>query len=143
MVEGQRVQQQDGEQRGRQAAQGEVAHQLPFDIALALVGHDAARLGDGGIEQVSAHGRGGSDAEEQHQQRRHERAAAHAGHADDAADHETGQDVLEKGINHEKPNNGPSNAAMHKGVDRPDAYGNKLGLLPKIIKIYMLISKKE
>jgi hypothetical protein len=56
--------------------------------------HDgAAGLGDRRVEQVGADRRRRVDAEQQHQQRRHQRAAADAGEPDDGADDKTRQGV--------------------------------------------------
>src|SRR5215208_6180216 len=56
--------------------------------------HDAApRLGAGRVEQVGANRGRGMDPKQQDQQRRHQRAAPHAGHANEKADRETGGDI--------------------------------------------------
>jgi hypothetical protein len=49
------------------------------------VNHGTAGFGERGIEQVGAHRGGRVDAEQQHQQGRHQRAAADAGEPDDRA----------------------------------------------------------
>ena len=67
-------------------------HDAPVDGLVDAMHQRAAGLGDAGIEQVGAHRSRGMDVEQQDQQRRHQRAAAHAGHPDQEADGETGQD---------------------------------------------------
>ena len=51
----------------------------------------AAAFGDRGIEQVSAHCGGWFEAKEQHKNRRHQRATANAGQADQQADDQAGE----------------------------------------------------
>ena len=61
--------------------------------------HDAAAgLGRGGIEQVGADGGRRVNAEQENQERGHQRAAAHACHSDKQADAESRSDI--KGIDH-------------------------------------------
>jgi hypothetical protein len=81
--------------RGREAAGGEAAHDAPVDLAAARMDDGAAGLGDGCVQQVGADRRGRRDAEQQHQQGRHQGAAADAGDADDGADRETREDLCE------------------------------------------------
>ena len=54
------------------------------------MGENAAALGDGGVDKVSAYRHRRLDAEDQHQDGRHQGAAADAGQTDDEADSETG-----------------------------------------------------
>ena len=83
-------QQGDGEQCGGQAAQAQQAHDFPVHRAVAAVHPAAQRLGQRGIQQIGADRRRGRDAEEQHQQRGHQRPAADAGHPDDQPDQKAG-----------------------------------------------------
>jgi hypothetical protein len=50
-----------------------------------------AALGDRRVEQVSAYGGGWFEAKQQHKNRRHQRAAANAGEADQQADNQAGK----------------------------------------------------
>ena len=52
------------------------------------------------IEQIGADRRGGMDAEQKDQERRHQRSAADAGHADKRADGKAGYDVERVDRNH-------------------------------------------
>ena len=83
----------DGQNRGRDAAGGEEPGDAPVDVAFLGVDDGAAGLGDRCVEQVGTHRGGRMDAEEQHEQRRHQGAAADARKADDAADDKTRQCV--------------------------------------------------
>jgi hypothetical protein len=60
-------------------------------VPVALVRHGAARLGDGGKPEVGADGHCRVQPECADEQRRHQRAAAHAGQPDDRADAEAAQ----------------------------------------------------
>jgi hypothetical protein len=51
----------------------------------------ADRLHDHRRGQVARHGSEGLDAEDDHEDRRHQRTAAHPGEADDEADQEAGE----------------------------------------------------
>jgi hypothetical protein len=57
------------------------------------------------VEQVGADRGGRVDAEDQHQQRRHQRAAADAGQADDGADRKAGKgvEVVHGGASYQRP----------------------------------------
>ena len=83
-----RVEDEQRQRRRRQAARGQAADDAPFDGAGVAMHQRAAGLGRGGVEQVGADRRRGMDAEQQDEQRRHQRAAADAGHADQRADDE-------------------------------------------------------
>ncbi len=74
------------EARRRDATGAETANNLPVDMALAAVCHGATGLGQCRIEQIGAHRRGRRNAEQQNQQRRHERAATDPRHPDDESD---------------------------------------------------------
>jgi hypothetical protein len=63
-------------------------------MAVTVMRPAAARFGEGGKPQVGADGDGGVELEHAHQQRRHQRAAADTGHADDGADQRRQQDDL-------------------------------------------------
>lgn len=51
----------------------------------------ASRFRRRGVKQIGSHRRERMDAEEQYQQRRHQRAATHAGQTDEGADNKTGE----------------------------------------------------
>ena len=85
---------------GRNAAGGEPHHRRPVDAARPAVDSTAADLGRCRVEQVGADRRRGMNAKQQDQQRRHQRSAAHPGHADQHADAETRKDI--EGINHRR-----------------------------------------
>ena len=87
------MQRPDGQQRPRNAARGEPPDDAPLDVALTRMDHRATRLGDRRVKQIGAHRRRRGHAEQQHQQRRHQRAATHARHADDGAHGEAGNRV--------------------------------------------------
>ncbi|MNT54561.1 hypothetical protein D3C86_1873350 [compost metagenome] len=84
---------EDGDQRGRQAADAETAHHLPLHVAMGAVRDGAEALGDGGKREVGTHRRGRREAEQQGQQRGHERAPAYPGQADQDTYHQTGSGV--------------------------------------------------
>jgi len=77
-----------GEDRGGDAAGGAAEDDAPVDGLVEAVDGRARRLGGGGVEPVGADGRGRVDAEQQDQQRRHQRAATNAREADDKPDDE-------------------------------------------------------
>src|ERR1700761_8411912 len=64
-----------------------------MDTLRPTVRQAADGLGGGGIEEVGADGGRRVNAEQQDQQRRHQRAAAHARHANQEADTETGSHI--------------------------------------------------
>ena len=70
----------------RRAAGGEAEHHFPLDRLVGSVNGRTGDLGDAGVQKVGADRRRRMDAEQQHQQRSHQGAAADAGQADDAAD---------------------------------------------------------
>jgi hypothetical protein len=51
----------------------------------------ASRFRRRGEKQIGSHRRERMDAEEQYQQRRHQRAATHPGQTDESADNKTGE----------------------------------------------------
>ena len=85
--------QQQGDGRRRQAAGPKATDDAPIDSAAPGMDQRAARLGQRRVKQVGADCRRRGDAEQQHQQRRHQRAAADAGNPDDGADREAGEDL--------------------------------------------------
>ena len=95
---GEMLQAEDGENGGRNTAGREQSRDAPIDPSVTGVDVGAARLGDGGLQQIRADGGRGVNAEEQHEQRRHQRPAADAGEADDDADGEAGKRL--SGIDH-------------------------------------------
>ena len=83
----------NGQDRSRDTAAGQQAGDAPIDVAFLGMHGRAAGFGDGCVEQVGANRGGRMHAKEQHQQRRHERAAANASQADDSADNEAGNGI--------------------------------------------------
>ncbi len=75
-------------ERRRDAAGQQQAGDAVVHMPVAVVRPGAAALGDGGKPQVGADGHRRVQLEHADQERRHQRAAAHAGHADDGADAE-------------------------------------------------------
>jgi predicted P-loop ATPase len=69
------------------------AQQRHWNAAAIAVHKDPETLGYGRIKKIGAHRRRRMDAEEQDQQWRHQRSAAHSGHPDQRADAEPGQRV--------------------------------------------------
>ena len=84
---------QYGDGGGRYAAGGETAGDSPVDVTFAAMGDRTAGLGQRCVEQVSADGSRGRDAEQQHQQRRHQRAATNAGQPNDGANGKAGKGI--------------------------------------------------
>lgn len=66
---------------------------MPFHGLFATMHQCAHSLGQGGIEQVGAHGGLRMHLEQQDQQRRHERTTAHAGHAHKEANAKAGENI--------------------------------------------------
>ena len=83
----------DGDRRGRHAAQSEAAHDDPVDGAVEAVHDDAAALGHRGIEQIGADRRRRVDPEQQHQDRRHQRAATDSRQPDEGTDDEAAEGI--------------------------------------------------
>jgi hypothetical protein len=81
-----------GGDRGRDAAGEQPAGDAVVDVAVAVVGDRAGDLGQAGEPQVGADGDRFLQAEHRDQQRRHQRAAAHAGETHDQPDAEAGCD---------------------------------------------------
>ena len=75
-----------GRDARRNAAAGKPDHGRPVNAAPEAVNQPAAGLGGRGVKQVGADSGRGMNAEQQDQQRRHQRAAAHACHSDQQAD---------------------------------------------------------
>ena len=84
--------------RRRNAAGREPADHAPVDAAGKAMHEAAAGLGGRGIKQVGSDRGRGMHAEQHDQDRRHQRAAADAGHANQEADGEARQRVQR--INH-------------------------------------------
>jgi hypothetical protein len=78
---------------GGRAAGRQAPGDAPVDRAVQPMHGGAADLGEAGIEQVGADCGGRVDAEQQHQQRRHQRAAADAGETNQCADRQTRQGI--------------------------------------------------
>ena len=74
------------ESRRRNAAGAQATDDLPVHMPLAAVRYGAAGFGQRRVEQVGTYRRGRRNAEHQHQQGRHERAATDPRHPDDESD---------------------------------------------------------
>ena len=81
---------QKRQERRRHAAIGKTARDPPIDRAVIGVHRPAADLGDARIEEIGPDGGRRMDAEDQHEQRRHEGAAANPGDADQKPDGQPG-----------------------------------------------------
>ena len=75
------------------ASQSQAAQDLPVDRIVETVDGRTADLGQTRIEQVGADRGRGMNAKEQHQKRRHQRAAADAGEADQKTNRQPGNGV--------------------------------------------------
>ena len=84
---------EQGDDRRRDAARGEAADDLPVDRLAPVVNDCADGLGDRRIEQVGADRGRGMEAEQQHEERSHQRAAADPGQADQYPDQQPGQRI--------------------------------------------------
>ena len=80
------------QERCGHASIGEAPGDAPIDRAVIGVHRAAADLGETRIQEVGTDGGRRMDAEDQHEKRRHERAAADAGEADQQADNQPGND---------------------------------------------------
>ena len=87
------AQRPDGQDRQRHAAGGEPPHHAPIDGPVIAMHQAAGGLGRRGVEQVGADRGRRMDAEQHDQDRRHQRAAADAGQADQHADGKAGHRV--------------------------------------------------
>ena len=84
--------QPDARDRHRHAADREPEGDPAVDGLVLQMAPAAGRLGDGAVEDVGADRGHRLDAEDEDQERGHQRAAAHAGHADQHADAEAEYD---------------------------------------------------
>jgi hypothetical protein len=84
-----------GHDRRGHAAGREPSGYPPVDGAVETMDERAATLRDGGVEEIGPDRGRGHDPEDEHQQRRHQRAAPDAREADEAADDET-RDRIER-----------------------------------------------
>ena len=105
------VQRPQRQQGGRNAARAQLAHHFPGHQALAGQADGAAHLGEGRKQQIGAYGHVGLDAEKEDEDRRHQRATAHASESDDQTHRETRKDKRQ---------------FMHGGECRGASYGSKL-----------------
>jgi len=89
----------DAEEHGGrgQAAGGEPEHDRPFDVAGDVVAPAARGLGDGSVEQIGADRDLRAHAEARDEQRRHQRAAADPGQADEQPDPKAGRNQRQQG----------------------------------------------
>ena len=83
---GERARDLDADQRERRRADEHPERERHVDVAELPVAHGAERLEDRAVQDVGADRGLRVEAEEQDQHRRHQAAAAHAGHADEDAD---------------------------------------------------------
>jgi hypothetical protein len=74
------------EHRGGDRSSSQEPGDAPVDIAVLVVDRGASGFRHRGVEQIGSHGRERMHAEEEYQQRRHQRPATHAGETDDGAD---------------------------------------------------------
>src|SRR4029450_9122734 len=65
----------------------------PVDVAVLVVDRGASGFRHRGVEQIGPPRRERMHAEEEYQQRRHQRPATHAGETDDGADDKTGEGI--------------------------------------------------
>ena len=84
----------DAEQRQRAGAEEHPERQASVHGAEPAVAHGAERLEDRTVDDVGADGVRRLETEENHEDRRHQRAAAHAGEPDDRADQQAGEGEL-------------------------------------------------
>jgi hypothetical protein len=70
---------------------GQESGHAPVHVTILGVDGGASGFRRRGVKQIGSHRRERMDAEEQYQQRRHQRAATHAGQADEGADNKTGE----------------------------------------------------
>ena len=92
------AQHQHAQERGRDRPEHQPPDQRLLHGAALPVDRAADRLHDHRRDDVARHRGQRLDAEQQHQDRRHQRPAAHAGQADDEADAEAAQD--DEGVEH-------------------------------------------
>jgi hypothetical protein len=78
---------------GRDAAAGQPADDPPLDRRPPAVDSRTGDLGDGGEQEIGADRGLRADAEQQHEKRRHQRAAADPGEADEHPDEQPGDGV--------------------------------------------------
>src|SRR5690348_5250044 len=84
----------DAEERRRCAADEHPAAELRLRRPELVVARPSDRLEDRAVQDVGSDRRRRVEAEDEDEDRRHQRAAAHAGHADEHADGEAGEDEL-------------------------------------------------
>jgi hypothetical protein len=94
-IDREEIEHADRQQCAGKAACGEPADDVPADVATTLMNDDAARFRERRVQQVRSDGGCRCDAEDQHEQRRHQRPASDAGHADDGPDGESRECVGE------------------------------------------------
>ena len=104
--------QEHARDRHRDAPYRQPEHDRPMNGPVLQVPPCARGLGDGAVEDVRPHGRHRLDPEQEDQERRHQGAAAHAGHADQEADPEPEDDDYRIHEMSQLPHRGPSQAFM-------------------------------
>ncbi len=91
------------QERRRDRAVTEVAHDRAVDGLATPVDEDAGRLHEEGGHEVRGDRGRRRDAEEEYQHGRHQRAAAHAGQTDEEADHGTTHDEVDVNVHATSP----------------------------------------
>ncbi len=86
----------------RDAAQGQQPGDFPVDVVVLAMDQNPAGFGNRRVQQVGADRRGRIDAEPQ-QYRRHQRAAADSGHANDESDYQPCNDETQTTRFHIQP----------------------------------------
>ncbi|MNY50624.1 hypothetical protein D3C86_1861410 [compost metagenome] len=85
----QRAEEPQRQDDGRHAAEGQPTGDLPVDVVVLFMNNHATGFGDGRVQQISADGGCRVDSEPK-QDRRHQRTAPYACHADNEADDQPG-----------------------------------------------------
>jgi hypothetical protein len=86
---------------GRNTADGKPPDDAPIDSPAEAERGGSDEFRAGGKHQIGADGDGGRLSEDEHQDRRHQRAATHAGEAHECADNQAAEDI-EQGIGHRR-----------------------------------------
>jgi hypothetical protein len=84
----------DAEQRRRRRAEEHPAGETRLDVTELAVPDRAHGLEESAVHDVGADGHGWLETEDDHEDRRHQRAAPHPGQPDERSDDETGENEL-------------------------------------------------